>query len=163
MSERHQYKQGDTVRVKPTPSEATRLNGHEWPAGFVGYIEGYTWSDHDDVDCPMYWLYGNQNTPAWGITFSESDLELVSTVGQRRAKVPTTQQELARLRTEVAYLRSALAGFMDVANQYEAAHKDKIGVDPYYTGSLDGQGYIAALAANVLRRVSKSDTETEGQ
>lgn len=108
MSERHQYKQGDTVRVKPTPSAATRLNGREWPAGFVGYIEGYSWSDHDDVDCPMYWLYGNQNTPAWGITFAESDLELVSTVGQRRAKVPTTQQELTKLQAQVAAYREAL-------------------------------------------------------
>jgi hypothetical protein len=163
VTERYQYKQGDTVRVKPTPSEVSRLNGREWPAGFVGYIEGYTWSDHDDTDCPMYWLYGNQFTPAWGITFAESDLELVETVGQRRAEVPTTQQELTRLRTEVAYLRSALAGFMDVANEYEAAHRDKIETDEYYKGLLDGQVKMAALAANILRKVATDEAGTESE
>lgn len=65
------------------------------------------------------------------------------------------------MRTEVAYLRSALAGFMDIANQYEAAHREKIQTDEYYKGSLDGQVKMAALAANILRKVATDEAETE--
>jgi hypothetical protein len=106
--ERYQYKLGDTVRVKQSPSAASRLNGFEWPMFFVGYIDSYSWSDRDEVDCAVYSLYGGKDTPVWGIQFAESDLELVETVDERRAKVPTTSQTIAALKARVAQLEGVL-------------------------------------------------------
>lgn len=126
MSERHQYKQGDTVRVKPAPSEASRLISIRFKEECKGTLTAI-----------RQYLIQNREM--------------------------TDEEELASLRAEVAYLRSALAGFMDIANQYEAAHREKIQTDEYYKGSLDGQVKMAALAANILRKVATDEAGTEAQ
>lgn len=83
--EKYLFQNGDTVRVNPAPT-VSRLNGREWPAGVVGYIHGYSWSDRDECDCAMYSLYGDRDQPQWGIQFAEADLELVETVAERMAR-----------------------------------------------------------------------------
>ena len=75
------FKLGDTVRVNPTLT-TSRTNGRPWPASVVGYVDGYSRSD-DESDSAMYVLYGDRDTPQWGIQFAEADLELVETVEQR--------------------------------------------------------------------------------
>lgn len=106
--EKYLFQNGDTVRVNPAPT-VSRLNGREWPAGVVGYIHGYSWSDRDDCDCAMYSLYGDRDQPQWGIQFAEADLELVEGIeAQRRASIPSTQETLRHLQARVDELEGVL-------------------------------------------------------
>ena len=100
----YQFKIGDTVRVKELPT-TSRTNGRPWPADWVECIEGYSWAD-EEPGFPMYVVYGADYTR--GIQFAEADLELVETLEQRRAAVPTTQETMRQLRIRIDQLEGVL-------------------------------------------------------
>lgn len=76
------YKRGDTVKVKASPTLSYE-NGRIWPSGFVGYVDSLSRIEDEQGQAPAYGLYGDSNSPAWGIVFAECDLELVQSLEDR--------------------------------------------------------------------------------